>query len=43
MQVQELICGLIYRCMPTVPTKGKWTKTGPCLDFHMLAQGFDLL
>lgn len=33
------IVGLVYRLMPAVPTKSKWTKLGPCLDWHMVAQG----
>ena len=42
-RAQTVIISLVYRCLPSVPTKSKWTKTGPCLDFHMLSQGFDLL
>lgn len=30
---------LAWRCQPCVPTKGKWTKLGPVLDWHLLAQG----
>lgn len=35
----KVIVNLLYRVMPGVPTKSKWTKLGPCLDWHMLAQG----
>lgn len=42
-RAQQHILDIVYRFAPTVPTKSKWTKTGPCIDFHMLAQGFDLL
>lgn len=42
-RAQQHIVGFVYRCAPTVPTKSKWTKTGQCLDFHVLAQGFELL
>lgn len=42
-RAQQNIVNIAYRCAPTVPTKATWTNTGPCVDFHVLAQAFDLL
>jgi len=33
------IIDLIWRSQPVVPTKGKWTKLGAALDWHILASG----
>ena len=30
---------LVWRSLPPKPSKGKWTKTGPALDWHLKAQG----
>ena len=31
-------CMLCWRVIPQRPARSKWTKTGPCLDWHMIAQ-----
>jgi hypothetical protein len=36
-RMAKAIVGLVFRAMPTVPVKSKWTKTGPCVDFFMNA------
>ena len=30
------IVDLLWGCTPLKPEKGKWTKLGPCLDWHMV-------
>ena len=35
----EVIVSLMWRCMPVKPTKGKWTKLGPNVDWHMIGLG----
>ena len=30
------IVDLLWRAQPVRPTKGKWTKLGPCIDWHIL-------
>jgi len=35
----KVIARLLYRVMPTTPTKGKWTKLGGCLDWFLLSMG----
>jgi hypothetical protein len=36
-RMRRCLAGLLFRAMPTVPVKSKWTKLGPCLDFFLLA------
>lgn len=39
----SLIVKVLYQCLPCTLSKGKWTRTGPCLDFHLVSQGFSVL
>ena len=34
-----VIVSLMWRCMPVKLTKGKWTKLGPNIDWHMICLG----
>ena len=32
------LSSLLFRLAPTLPSKAKWTRLGPCLDWHLLCQ-----
>ena len=36
-KMREAIIGLVYRCLPAIPEKGKWLCCGPCTDWFLVA------